>query len=430
MYKVYLLPALAVVPVHLDIVCCVVRSPPNACNVCCSSLALANHCWPCLAAVKSRMLGLPSPGDPIPQHNSPSCNSCGTPSYLDCELALEELLSVKQTSKMNTATDPARRVSNPLSSSRPILPAGDVPGANPSTSSQRSSNKRNLNEGDSTAEQRLLKRQTLAANDHQDFLYLTPPSKYNTGREIPSTTPSNTSFALGIPPSPATSDLFSDIILHDNSLAGCSSMHGDQLASEPQFNEFSAIDDAILQEFIHVPAAKSPELPPSSILREFDNESTSTADFDPTLQYSPAPSTSRTPVQQDDLSILSTADVSWDHVRKQDFKQLQTNTSPVASELRLPELSTNSMSPKPRPTVTDTCPPTGMLLKPNRTWFHFQEMLKTESAQLYTSQPGSPFELFARVLCSRRENIVKKQYFRIRDLFKIRPPYLSAVLAN
>ncbi len=235
-------------------------------------------------------------------------------------------------------------------------------------------------------------------------------------------------FVFVHPPSAATGDFFQGAF-HDGHLGRFGSARGDRQISEPQVDEFTEIDDKLLQEFIHATPTPMLDQPPSSVLRELDNESASASDFDPTLQYSPAPSTPMTPVQYDERLLPSSADVSWDHVRKQLTHQRQANTSPLTSELQ-PSVSTGSRRGGiPHPVTARSCPPSGMLLKHSRTWFHFQEMLKAET-QLYVSQPGTCFEFFARVLSSQRENLVKKQYFRIRDLFKVHPPYLSAVLAN
>lgn len=47
---------------------------------------------------------------------------------------------------------------------------------------------------------------------------------------------------------------------------------------------------------------------------------------------------------------------------------------------------------------------------------------------MYKNQHNAIFELFARVVYTRRDNFERKQLFRLRDLFKISPPYLPGVL--
>ncbi|KAF4460763.1 hypothetical protein FALBO_12443 [Fusarium albosuccineum] len=68
-----------------------------------------------------------------------------------------------------------------------------------------------------------------------------------------------------------------------------------------------------------------------------------------------------------------------------------------------------------------------VLLKPYKTFFELQEMVDAKT-QMFSNQPNVIFELFGRVLHSKRENFHKKQYFQFRSLLKERPPYLGGTL--
>lgn len=195
--------------------------------------------------------------------------------------------------------------------------------------------------------------------------------------------------------------------------------------------EFDKFGDTLLPEPFTVFPTPTENRPPSSVLRELDNESASnsTVDFDSALQHSPFPSKSLITAPYDELPSTNQTDVIWDQVRQHNASNRTVTTSPLTAEVKQPP------SKKRGHIATQNHAPTngnfvdGMMLKPGKFWFHFHEMLEAMEST-YHNQPNVSFELFARVVYSTRENFEKKQYFWIRDLFKVQPPYISGVLAN
>ncbi|KAM3513758.1 hypothetical protein MY11210_002571 [Beauveria gryllotalpidicola] len=201
-------------------------------------------------------------------------------------------------------------------------------------------------------------------------------------------------------------------------------------AATPKSPEVQASQD--IWQFLSLPPSPDDDEPPLSVLREFDNVSTSTSapKFDPTLQYSTPNSAS--PVVDD--SIGSGKDVSesisWDYVNCQLH---QTYTDQVSSSAKeriesIKAVQSHVVEPVTPPS-TAVSAPAGMLLRPCKVWFHLQEMLQAKES-MYRNQPEVKFELFARVVHTRRENLHKKQLFLLRDLFKIKLPLISGVLLN
>lgn len=197
--------------------------------------------------------------------------------------------------------------------------------------------------------------------------------------------------------------------------------------------DFDKFGDTLLQEHTSVFPTPTKNRPSSSVLHEFDNgnesASNSTVDFDPTLQHSPFPSKSLVPAPYDELPSTNKTDVIWDQVRHHTASNRAVSISPPSVQVKHPpfkklnQIATQNQVPN-NGNLLD-----GMMLKPGEVWFHFYEMFEAMEST-YHNQPNISFELFARVIYSARENFEKKQYFRIRDLFKVKPPYLSGVLAN
>ncbi len=185
-------------------------------------------------------------------------------------------------------------------------------------------------------------------------------------------------------------------------------------------------------QFFSVPPSLNSNEPPSSVLREFDNVSISTTTptkFDPTLQFSPPNSASPTidEVIGDGKGVGE--EVSWEFVNG----PLQRIYTEDAKNYRNRIKTRGANHPHgllpATPPSTATSPPAGMLLRPYKAWFHLREMHQAKQS-MYRNQPEVVFELFARVVYTRRENFAKKQLFQLRDLFKVPPPYISGVLLN
>ncbi|ATY59517.1 hypothetical protein A9K55_002440 [Cordyceps militaris] len=200
------------------------------------------------------------------------------------------------------------------------------------------------------------------------------------------------------------------------------------LAKQPGAQVFG--DD--VWQFISLPPSPDEKQPPSSVLREFDNISTSTntTKFDPTLQFSPPKSTSPAIDEITSCDKGVSDDISWDYVKNQ-LQDRYNHRTPSCVNGRA---AINSAEPSPRiqpatPPSTAVAAPAGMILRPYKTWFHIREMLEAKES-MYKNQPGVKFELFARVVYTRRENFEKKQLFQLRDLFKINLPYISGVLLH
>ncbi|KAM3499670.1 hypothetical protein MY10362_007085 [Beauveria mimosiformis] len=185
-------------------------------------------------------------------------------------------------------------------------------------------------------------------------------------------------------------------------------------------------------QFLSLPPSLDHDKPPPSVLREFDNVSTSTCPpkFDPTLQYSTPCSAS--PVVDD--SIGSGKDVSesisWDYVNCQLHQTYTDQVLSLSKERNESIKAVQSHVAKPvTPPSIAVSAPAGMLLRPGKVCFHLQEMLQAQES-IYGNQPEVKFELFARIVHTRRENLQKKQLFLLRDLFKTKLPLISGVLLN
>ncbi|TQV98153.1 hypothetical protein V2A60_006171 [Cordyceps javanica] len=187
-----------------------------------------------------------------------------------------------------------------------------------------------------------------------------------------------------------------------------------------------------LWQFVTLPPSTDEKQPPSSVLGELDNVSISTTapNFDPSLQFSPPHSASPAIEESIDCVKDVTDEISWDYVNSQlqrmctDQKTGHTTDGVAVSSTAHQQGTQLATPPSTAPSV-----PAGMLLRPYKVWFHIREMLEAKES-MYKNQPSLKFELFARVIHTRRENFEKKQLFQMRDLFKVNPPYLSGVLLH
>jgi hypothetical protein len=73
--------------------------------------------------------------------------------------------------------------------------------------------------------------------------------------------------------------------------------------------------------------------------------------------------------------------------------------------------------------------PAYIRLRPFRTFLDLKDLAVTK-AEMFRHSPNTIFELFARVVYSSRENLVRKQYFQFEDLFAVPSSYMSGVLTE
>ncbi|PQK08178.1 hypothetical protein BB8028_0001g02570 [Beauveria bassiana] len=201
-------------------------------------------------------------------------------------------------------------------------------------------------------------------------------------------------------------------------------------AATPKSPEAQTSDD--IWQFLSLPPSPDDDKPPPSVLREFDNVSTSTSapKFDPTLQYSTPNSAS--PAVDDGIGSGSDVgeSMSWDYINCQLHQTYADQVLSFSKERNESIKAAQSHVAEPvTPPSTAVSAPAEMLLRPCKMWFHLQEMLQAKES-MYRNQPEVKFELFARVVHTRRENLQKKQLFLLRDLFKIKLPLICGVLLN
>lgn len=197
-------------------------------------------------------------------------------------------------------------------------------------------------------------------------------------------------------------------------------------------------DMQALEAVIDTPPTNEAEEPPSSILRLFEDDSMCAELFDANLQYS-SPCTSGTAVEcNENFDVLSVDSINWDEVFKCENGRLECSEHKKTTQPSEPcdpgvekclPTSVDSISSSYVPPSSWTAAPLlqCMMLKPFRTCFHVDEIVKAKSS-MFRNQDNAVFELFARVVYSSRDNFFRKQYFQFSDLFIETPPYLTGVL--
>ncbi|KAI8635614.1 hypothetical protein F5Y19DRAFT_461202 [Xylariaceae sp. FL1651] len=205
-------------------------------------------------------------------------------------------------------------------------------------------------------------------------------------------------------------------------------------------------------------------IPPSSV-QEWDHESRSAAEYDPTLQYSsprpagkmdtnvtvlePLPSIQGILVTSEDLLD---DDIDWNAVFSDPsvFRRdssVDSSFEIEASASKNPGISTKETKEVyPRPDESGPMPP---FVRPSfpervrdrplvpglssetmlRTCFRIGMMIN-QTARCFNHQQDVVFELYARVTYSNREVLARKQHFQFVDLFKDQQPYPAATLTG
>jgi hypothetical protein len=168
---------------------------------------------------------------------------------------------------------------------------------------------------------------------------------------------------------------------------------------------------------------------PSSVVRALDDE------YDSKLQFSSPHSNASRATIYSSATIPSTDTIDWDSIRQQVPTQHRgTHGNPhhestaslksVPADAFLPTPAASAPTPQPQWT------PVAInlnLYNPARTFFRIREIIECKAA-LSQRQPHAVYNLFARVLYSSRENLLRRQHFQLRDLLSDSPPYLSGAL--
>lgn len=217
-------------------------------------------------------------------------------------------------------------------------------------------------------------------------------------------------------------------------------------------------DDGLEQDMLQlsdiINSNDGDQLPPSSVMNDWDRDSRSREEYDPTLQHS-----SRLPSPEVDNALKAgeTSDldpeaadlldngVDWDAVyaivkdlpgdpslvgsEKICQSMLPTNThqgpatssdSPQANEVALQPFTRPPFPEKvsEEPSIPGVSDNTVL-----RTCFRIGHMISLASQD-------AVFDVFARVMYSARENLAIKQHFQFADLFKDQHPYPSGTLTG
>lgn len=204
-----------------------------------------------------------------------------------------------------------------------------------------------------------------------------------------------------------------------------------QPSTETADQGFPTGDD--LMQFLNLPESPAGDEPPPSVLREFDTPSTMTPGsvYDSSLQYSPPSANDLATAGFVEAPSMITNEVDWAAVADHALHGYTNHQLDYSDEQQYMDgkLDLTGQNMPLTPPSTANSPLYGLKLQPGRVYFHLQEMLEANSITL-KDQDGVVVELFARIVYTQRQNIEKKQLFKLRDLFKIKPPYMSAVLLN
>ena len=192
-------------------------------------------------------------------------------------------------------------------------------------------------------------------------------------------------------------------------------------------------DDEAIAALLDAQGADMEQFLPFSIRRGCDSINQSEGRYDTDLLYSPPERSSET-IIQDTKNDLLDHEVDWkpvlEQVQEQRQRQLWSDFPESPRQSGTSEAGGKVDSQ--RDTVTlqhDAQPASVASLDPLKTFFHISEMLDA-TRNIFQDQPGTEFELFARVTHSCRENYVRRQYFQISDLFKDGPPFLSGIFLD
>ncbi|KAK6209270.1 hypothetical protein LQW54_006482 [Pestalotiopsis sp. IQ-011] len=210
-------------------------------------------------------------------------------------------------------------------------------------------------------------------------------------------------------------------------------------------------DDGLEQDMLQISdfinSNDGDQLPPSSVMQDWDRDSRSREEYDPTLQHSsrqPSPEienasqTGETSDSDPEATDFLDNDVDWDAVYSI-VKDLPRDPSLVGSEKmrqsmlptstrQSPEFNEVALQPFARPPfpnkVSDE--PSVPGASDNtvlRTCFRIGHMISLASQD-------AVFDFFARVMYSARETMAIKQHFQFMDLFKDQHPYPSGTLTG
>lgn len=183
------------------------------------------------------------------------------------------------------------------------------------------------------------------------------------------------------------------------------------------------------------------EEPPSSVVRAINNpsrNSRSADEFDPELRYSPATEASTATIVDSDDLLRS--EVDW--------SPIQQHCGEVSTQETWPQSTfvlSGHEAPARKPAAPENAPqkcsqgntdelPTNYIgddvrMRPLKTFFHVRKMLHAKS-HMFRNSTAVVFELFARVVHSAREDLLRRQHFQLRDLFEDKPPYISGTLPS
>lgn len=199
-------------------------------------------------------------------------------------------------------------------------------------------------------------------------------------------------------------------------------------------HSMGSIDDEALHGLMDEIFEMETGEPPSSVLRAMDRSSRSADEFDPKLQYSPVSidsSKKHSTKGEQELDY----EVDWSPIRqfsRQSTKNASQDGSGAGHQGRVKNSQTEGTSPSTLRSL-NTVPvnhlPGSLMLRPHRTFLHISKMLETK-ASMFRHSDDVVFELFARVLYSRRENFGHIQYFQFGNMFKESSPFLYGALSG
>lgn len=193
-----------------------------------------------------------------------------------------------------------------------------------------------------------------------------------------------------------------------------------------------SMDEVALDELMGEMTGMENAEPPTSVPRALHRSSRSTEDFDPNLQHSPVSASSPGKHLTTDEQGLE-YEVDWNPVHQFSHQTAKDPSRDGSSATHRSQIQNSPLQSTSLATLRSSNTESAnhglgdLMLKPSQTFFHVGEMLEAKASMFHNS-PDFVFQLFARVLCSRRENFGHKQYFQFRDLFKESPPFLNGVL--
>lgn len=214
-------------------------------------------------------------------------------------------------------------------------------------------------------------------------------------------------------------------VLEANPDSGCQLSKGRPLST-------GSIGDATLHELMDEMVEMEIVEPPLSALRAMDRSSRSVEDFDPRLQHSPVSANSLEKHSTKEEKELD-YEIDWNPVHR--FSRQSVNNafriiSDCDHQNQVQDSQAQSSSPSTLRSLNTRLANhavSQLMLKPHRIFLRIGEMLEAKES-MFRHSDDVVFELFARVLYSRRENFGHRQYFQFRDLFKESPPFLSGAL--